>query len=119
MYEVLMIFAVAGLFLAVSFFLSGMEAGVFALNPLRIRQQMRAGKKQARVLYSYLENPEDFLWTILIGNTVAIFAALALLLGWLGRLIAARPAWLVPTILLLAFVIYTFCDLLPKILFRL
>ena len=29
---------------ALSFVLSGMEAGVFALSRLRIRQQMRAGK---------------------------------------------------------------------------
>jgi len=57
--------------LAVSFVLSGMEAGVFALSRLRIRQQMRAGKASAKVLHDYLENPENFLWTILVGNTVA------------------------------------------------
>ena len=65
--------------LAVSFVLSGMEAGVFALSRLRIRQQMRAGKASAKVLHDYLENPENFLWTILVGNTVANF----LILGWL------------------------------------
>src|SRR6266852_4791993 len=65
--------------LVVSFVLSGMEAGVFALSRLRIRQQMRAGKSSARVLHDYLENPENFLWTILVGNTVANF----LILGWL------------------------------------
>ena len=111
--------AVAGFFLAVSFFLSGMEAGVFALNRLRIRQQMRAGKKQAKVLHGYLENPEDFLWTILIGNTMAIFFALALILAWLGRWVANRPGWLLLTVLVVAFFLYTFCDLLPKMLFRL
>src|SRR5437762_12463921 len=65
--------------LAVSFLLSGMEAGVFALSRLRIRQQMRAGRRSAQVLFQYLENPENFLWTILVGNTVAN----ALILGWL------------------------------------
>src|SRR2546422_6902294 len=48
--------------LALSFVLSGMEAGVFALSRLRIRQQMRAGRRSARVLHDYLENPENFLW---------------------------------------------------------
>src|SRR5215470_1885985 len=65
--------------LVVSFVLSGMEAGVFALSRLRIRQRMRGGSISARVLYEYLENPENFLWTILVGNTVANF----LILGWL------------------------------------
>jgi len=36
--------------LAVSFVLSGMEAGVFALSRLRIRQQVRAGRPSAKVL---------------------------------------------------------------------
>src|SRR6266705_2349262 len=65
--------------LVVSFVLSGMEAGVFALSRLRIRQQMRAGKRSAQVLHNYLEHPENFLWTILVGNTVANF----IILGWL------------------------------------
>ena len=66
------------LFLAVSFLLSGMEAGVFALSRPRIRQQMRAGKPSARVLHGFLENPENFLWTIFVGNTLANFYVL----GW-------------------------------------
>ncbi len=31
------------------------------------------------MLHDYLEHPENFLWTILVGNTVANF----LILGWL------------------------------------
>src|SRR4029079_6400068 len=65
--------------LALSFFLSGMEAGVFALSRLRIRQQMREGKRSAHALHHYLEHPENFLWTILVGNTVANY----IILGWL------------------------------------
>jgi len=65
--------------LVLSFVLSGMEAGVFALSRLRIRQQMRAGKQSAAVLHKYLENPETFLWTILVGNTLANF----MIFGWL------------------------------------
>ena len=36
--------------LGLSFFMSGMEAGVMALNRLRIRQWMREGKPQAVVV---------------------------------------------------------------------
>src|SRR5947207_15207436 len=67
--------------LGLSFILSGMEAGVFALSRLRIRRQMRAGRRSAEVLYEYLENPENFLWTILVGNTVANFTILGLLIA--------------------------------------
>lgn len=47
--------------LVLSFWLSGMEAGVLALSRLRIRQQMRAGRPSAKVLHQFLENPENFL----------------------------------------------------------
>src|SRR2546430_14498587 len=72
--------------LALSFVLSGMEAGVFALSRLRVRQQMRAGRRSAKVLHDFLENPENFLWTILVGNTVANF----LILGWLILVLEQR-----------------------------
>lgn len=104
--------------LAVSFVLSGMEAGVFALSRLRIRQQMRAGQPSAKVLHDYLENPENFLWTILVGNTVANF----LILGWLiARLHAALGVcrvWFVVVFSVAVFLFYAFFDLLPKMLFR-
>jgi putative hemolysin len=104
--------------LALSFLLSGMEAGVFALSRLRIRQQMRAGRLSAKVLHDYLENPENFLWTILVGNTVANF----LILGWLVAVLhyafGQRHAWFTIVFALLVFLFYALFDLLPKMLFR-
>src|SRR5262245_14797472 len=75
----LLFWVIFGACLAVSFLLSGMEAGVFVLSRIRIRQQMRAGRASARTLHGYLEHPESFLWTILVGNTVANFY----ILGWI------------------------------------
>jgi CBS domain containing-hemolysin-like protein len=110
-----------GLCSILSFLFSGMEAGVFALSRLRIRQQMRAGKHQARVLYGFLENTENFLWTIFVGNTLVNFVAVSLvvfaLLQSLG--LAERPAVLLLVLVGLMFLFYAFCDLLPKMLFRL
>src|SRR5436190_18701941 len=104
--------------LALSFVLSGMEAGVFALSRLRIRQHMRAGRRSAKVLHDFLENPENFLWTILVGNTVANF----LILGWLIKVLQhALPGhrfWFVGLFTIVVFLFYTFFDLLPKMLFR-
>ena len=56
-----------------------MEAGVFALNRLRIRRLARNGKPSAQILNGFLEKPERFLWTILVGNTLANF----IILGWI------------------------------------
>jgi CBS domain containing-hemolysin-like protein len=74
------IFLGIALGLALSFLFSGMEAGVFALSRVRIRRLMRTGNSNARRLNRYLENPEDFLWTILAGNTLANFAGTRLFL---------------------------------------
>ncbi len=114
-----LIVVVMGLFLSLSFFFSGMEAGVFALSRLRIRQLMRAGKPKARVLHGYLENPENFLWTILVGNTLANFVVVGTVVLLLHILLGGQPVLFWVTVAVAVFVFYTTCDLLPKMLFRL
>jgi len=104
--------------LAVSFLCSGMEAGLFTLGRWRIVQQMRAGHARAARLYAYLQNAENFLWTVLIGNTIAFFGAMwivAIALLW-GVNRHDLAFWV--SFLGAAFVFYLFCDLLPKTLFR-
>lgn len=104
--------------LVISFLLSGMEAGVFALSRIRIRQQMRAGRASARVLHEFLENPEHFLWTILVGNTVANFFILGWIIVCLHDAFYLRRSWFVVSFSAIVFLFYTFFDLLPKMLFR-
>jgi CBS domain containing-hemolysin-like protein len=106
------------LFLAVAFLLSGMEAGVFALSRLRIRQQMREGRPSARLLHGFLENPENFLWTIVVGNTLANFAVFGWLFAALHERLAVWRWGFAAVFIALAGVFYTFFDLLPKMLFR-
>lgn len=110
---------VVGMCTVLSFLFSGMESGVFALSRLRIRQQVRAGRRRAELLHGYLENPENFLWTILIGNTLATFMALSMMIVALHGTLGQRPVFFLAALLGLAFFFYAFCDLLPKMLFRL
>ena len=112
------VWVIFGLCLAVSFVLSGMEAGVFALSRLRIRQQMRAGQPSDKVLHDYLEHPENFLWTILVGNTVANFLILGWLVAILHETLGNSRVWFVVVFSVAVFLFYTFFDLLPKMLFR-
>ncbi len=107
-----------GACLALSFVLSGMEAGVFALSRLRIRQRMREGRSSARLLHHFLENPENFLWTIFVGNTVANFFILGLIVLVLHKYLGEWQVWFALVFAAVVFLFYTFFDLLPKMLFR-
>ncbi len=107
-----------GAWLSLSFFLSGMEAGVQVLSRLRIRQWLRLGRRGARDLLGYLDRPENFLWTILVGNTLANFAALCLLLAELQSRFGAQPAVFWPVLLGVGGTLFLLTELLPKTLFR-
>ncbi len=104
--------------LSLSFLLSGMESGVFALSRLRIRHWMRSGSKSARILNQYLESPENFLWTICVGNTVSNFVAVGLVTWWLLQRLQGRPLLFALSWGCMAFGLYAWCELLPKTLFR-
>jgi CBS domain containing-hemolysin-like protein len=106
------------LWLLCAFLLSGMEAGVFALNRLRIRRLARAGKPSAKLLQRFLENPEKFLWTILVGNTLANFLILGFLFAKIHEWFLGEPVLGLAVFVLAVFLFYTFFDLLPKMLFR-
>jgi putative hemolysin len=105
--------------LAFSFFFSGMEAGVFALSRVRIRRLVRAGSANARRLNRYLDQPEEFLWTILAGNTLANFAVASLVVIGFQNWMRGHPGLFAAGFFVGTLVFYAFCELLPKMLFRL
>ena len=104
--------------LLLAFLLSGMEAGVFALSRLRVRRLARAGKPSAKLLHGFLEKPENFLWTILVGNTLANF----LVLGWtllkLREALLGHHVWIAAAFATAVFLFFALFDLLPKMFFR-
>jgi putative hemolysin len=104
--------------LLLSFLLSGMEAGVFALNRLRVRRLARAGKPSAKLLQGFLENPEKFLWTILVGNTLANFLILGFSLAKIHEWFLGNRILVIGFFAVVVFLFYTFFDLLPKMVFR-
>ncbi len=104
--------------LACSFLLSGMEAGVFALSRLRIRQLTRTGQRSPKVLQGFLDHPENFLWTIFVGNTLVNFVILGLAVAWLHGWFAGRVGIFALLFALVVFLFYALFDLLPKMLFR-
>jgi putative hemolysin len=109
---------VFALCLALSFLLSGMEAGVFALSRLRVRRLMRAGRSSARSLHGFLENPENFLWTILVGNTIVNFIILGSIIPLLHDLLGGQRVVFALGFGAIVFLFYALFDLLPKMLFQ-
>jgi putative hemolysin len=105
--------------LALSFFFSGMEAGVFALSQLRIRRLMRSGNANARVLHQFLSKPENFLWTIFVGNTASNFVVVALAVFATQHWLRERPVLFALVFVVAMLVFYAVFELLPKIIFRL
>ncbi|MFN3407590.1 MAG: CNNM domain-containing protein [Limisphaerales bacterium] len=104
--------------LGVSFLLSGMEAGVFALSRLRVRRLVRTGNRSARLLQGWLDHPENFLWTIFLANTLLTFVILGLLFAWLHAALHQHHGWFAAAFAGVVFIFYALGDLLPKMLFQ-
>jgi CBS domain containing-hemolysin-like protein len=104
--------------MAAAFLCAGMEAGIFTLGRWRIAQQMRAGQARAARLYAYLQNTENFLWTVFVGNTIAVFCALWIVAVALIHVFPGAHAKFWFSFFGATFLFYAFCDLLPKTLFR-
>lgn len=102
----------------ISFLLSGMEAGIFNLNRIRIRYLSRTGDRKAQLLQWYLDKPQQFLWTILTGNILASFFVVSISAVYLKKIFEANHMlyWIV--FLAVVFGFYLLCDLIPKMIFR-
>ena len=118
-----------GLCGALSFFLSGLETGLVELSRLRLRRMAREGNARAVRLLEHLDQPEDTLWTILVGNTMAnVILGLVGLYGlarWIdvdGYRELLRPtqtAAIFSVACMIGWLLfYTVCELLPKMVFR-
>jgi len=107
-----------GLLLMLSFVFSGMEAGVAALSRVRIRKWIRDGNERAAVLQGFLDHPEGFLWTILVGNTLVNFTAVALIVSRLYEWSHGSPGVFAALLLATGLVLYGAVELFPKLLFR-
>jgi CBS domain containing-hemolysin-like protein len=102
--------------LAVSFVFSGIEAGIFSVNRVRLAHRVKQRDPAAIMLQRLLENPDRMLITVLVvtnlANIFALVLGTRLLVAHLGRNgYAAALAVYLP--------VYLFgLELLPKSLFR-
>ena len=111
-----MIWLLVALCWIISFLFSGIEAGLLALNPVRLRHRAKSGDRGARRLEQMLKKSERLLITVLLVTNAADIIALIILtrelvvrFGWIGYAIAIAIA--LPVYLFLL-------GVLPKSLFR-
>jgi putative hemolysin len=111
-----MIWLLVALCWIVSFLFAGIEAGLLALDPVRLRHRAKSGDRSARRLQEMLKRPDRLLITVLLVTNAADITALIILthelvlrLGWLGY----------PIAIAIALPVYLFLlGVLPKSLFR-
>ncbi len=106
----------AAICLAISFVFSGVEAGLLAVNPARLRTRARAGERAARRLERLLQRPERLLATSLLVTNFMDLAALALVTDALVESLGLWGYAVAFPILLPIFLLGV--RLLPKALFR-
>ncbi len=101
---------------AVSFVFAGLEAGLLAIDQVRLRYQVKRGNASALALNRLLREPERLLVTILLVTNLADISALLLLTRLLVGLLAYRGYFVA---LVIALPVYIFVlGVLPKSLFR-
>ena len=106
---------------------SGVETGSYAINRIRLRQRERERNPSALVLSRLLRNSHIFIFTVLIGNNIAVYllsgtvTALYLENGLSsGRLLLGFIPWNaeMAATLTLMFPLFIFAEVAPKNLFR-
>src|ERR1041385_933058 len=107
--------AILGLW-AISFLFAGIEAGVLAVDPVRLRSQVKQNQRPALRLNDLLKQPERLLVTVLLVTNMADILALLLLTR---RLVTAFGYAGFVLAFLIALPVYVFVlGVLPKSLFR-
>jgi putative hemolysin len=111
MSEYLLIFLGVTLFL--SFLFSGSETAFLTSDNLFIEFRAKQGDKTYHRIRFYMQNPEWFLITILLGNNTVAVAFTTVATIELSRYFSGTLTWLLVTVIILLF-----GEILPKSIFR-
>jgi CBS domain containing-hemolysin-like protein len=95
---------------------SGLETGVISIHRMRLLHAVKKGRHPARILTGYLENTDRLLGTTLLGTNICVVitstTAASLSLRYFG------PGGEAATSFVVAVVLLTFCEYLPKAWFH-
>ena len=102
--------------MVLSFLYSGLETGIYTVNKIRLDLRAESGHRAAKRLLGLLRDPSRPLVVLLIGNNLANYLASAGLVLILTARGMGRADWY--SVAILTPLVFTFCELLPKNLFR-
>ncbi|MCH4826136.1 MAG: CNNM domain-containing protein [Planococcus sp. (in: firmicutes)] len=103
-------FIALGIFLIMSFFLSGSETALTAVNRMKVHLRAEQGDAKAQKLQKLIAKPDRMITTILIGNNIA-----NIMLPTLVTMIAISRGWEVGVATaILTVVLIIFGEVLPK-----
>ena len=96
-----------------SFYFSGTETAFVSLNKVRVELWRRQKRRIAKIVYPFIQKPEKFIYTTLIGNNIfnVAFASLATL--YFNQFFDPEVGWILIVILTLII-----GEILPKTIFR-
>ncbi len=72
---ILGLFILAAAFLVLAGFFSGLETGIYVLDPLRYHVRLKQGEKEAGLLESLLHRKSELVASLLVGTNLSIFLA--------------------------------------------
>lgn len=117
--EIIILLLVLLLAIVAAGYFSGLETGSYRLRPLRLRQRLSSGDKQAERIDKLLSDRQGLIITTLVGTNLFIYLSTAICTGFYVRL-WPRPVWasqLLST-MTVAPLLFIFAEVLPKNLFR-
>lgn len=99
-------------------FFAGSEMGVISCNRIRMSNLIDKKDKRARIIMSFLENPENFLGTTLVGVNFSVIISSSVATAIMSRYVKTPGQdALITTILLLPLVLI-FGEMIPKIIYQ-
>ena len=98
--------------LGLSFFFSGTETAFVAVNKVRIELWRRSEQRIAKIIWPFIEKPEKFLYTTLIGNNISNVAFASFATLYLNLYMEPHFSWL-----LMVFLSLILGEIIPKTVF--
>ena len=97
-----------------SAFFSGTETALMRLNRYKLKHQVRAGNRAAKIIDKLLRKPDRLIGLILLGNNLVNFTAVAMV-TMIALKIGGESSVAIAT-LILTIVVLIFCEAAPKTL---
>ncbi|MCU0822525.1 MAG: hemolysin family protein [Spirochaetes bacterium] len=107
-----------GIFIVLSFFFSGIETAIISSDSIKIRALAEKGSRRAKKSLYIIDNIEDALGMVLIGNNIANVSATSFIVFIATKAFYLKEAEIVAVTAVQTMFFLVFCEILPKTIAR-